>query len=281
MIVIADSGSSKTHWELLMPDGSSEVLTTDGINPYHQRPRDIDEILKNSKLPTIANTVSDVYFYGAGCNYEELKQKVRDSLASVFFDARIQVDHDLLGAARSLCHREPGIACILGTGSNSCYYDGVNIVENSPSLGYILGDEGSGAYLGQKFIQDYLYGKLPKSINDKFVEEYNLSIYQVLDSVYSKYLPNKFLASFSKFTIKYIKHPYIHGLVYSTFLDFFDNHVRSYEMCEVVETHFTGSIAFYYQDILRRVANDLGIKVGNILQSPLEGLKEYHQPKRS
>lgn len=277
MILIADSGSSKTAWRFIAGDGTVTSIQTDGINPFHQKPEEIDLIVKDPNLVKIAAKTYDVFFYGAGCNYDDKKQIVKESLKKVFVFADITVDHDLLAAARGVCGHEMGITCILGTGSNSCLYDGENIYKNSPSLGYILGDEGSGTYMGKKLLRDYLYNNLPKSLHTKFEEQYELTIDIILNNVYRNYLPNKFLASFSEFIYANIKHPYMYGLVYESFYDFLDRHVIKYDNYKSVPTHFVGSIAFYYKDILAKVADDLELILGNVIETPAEGLIKYHE----
>jgi glucosamine kinase len=277
MILVADSGSTKTDWRAVSFSGAEKKFTTVGINPFHQRGDDIESIIRNSELPELAEQVTKVFFYGAGCNYEDKIRIVHDSVAKIFTNAYVEVRHDLIAAARALCGRSEGITCILGTGSNSCYYDGVSIVRNRPSLGYVLGDEGSGAFIGKKFIQDFLYGKVPDSVRGKFVKEFpDLTIDKILDKVYSGYLPNRFLASFTKFIHVNISNPYLHGLVYECFYAFLDNHVCKYDKYKELPIHFVGSISFYFQDILKRVAHDSGISVGKIIKSPIDGLTYYH-----
>lgn len=279
MILVADSGSTKTDWRLINFTETLAEVHTEGINPFHQRPEEIDRILRNSDLNQLISQTQEVYFYGAGCNYEDKIAMVRDAIRKLFPDANIFIEHDLLAAARSLCGRDPGIACILGTGSNSCFYDGKNIKANNPSLGYILGDEGSGVYMGKKLIQDYLYKKLPKSISDHFDAQFSLTIDEILDNVYSKYLPNRYLASFAEFVHDHVQHPYIHGIVYESFYDFMDNHISPYASHAEYQTHFVGSIAYNFQDILKRVTADAGLQIGKVIKSPIEGLTLYHQNK--
>jgi len=277
MILVADSGSTKTDWRTVASDGTEKRFSTVGINPFHQRGDDIENILRNSELPDFADQVTKVFFYGAGCNYDDKIRVVHDSMTKVFKNAYVEVHHDLIAAARALCGRSEGITCILGTGSNSCYYDGLNIAKNRPSLGYVLGDEGSGAFIGKKFIQDFLYGKTPDSVRTKFVQEYpDLTIDKILDKVYSGYLPNRFLASFTQFIHRNISNPYLHGLVYECFYAFLDNHVCKYDNYKELPTHFVGSISFYFQDILKRVARDTGVSIGKIIKSPIDGLTHYH-----
>ncbi len=277
MILVADSGSTKTDWRAVASNGKETKFTTVGINPFHQRGDDIESIIRNNDVSKLDDQITKVYFYGAGCNYEDKIRIVSEAIGKVFTSAYTEVHHDLIAAARALCGRQEGISCILGTGSNSCYYDGVNIARNRPSLGYVLGDEGSGAFIGKKFIQDFLYGKTPPSVHNKFIQEYpDLSIDKILDKVYSGYLPNRFLASFTEFVHANISNPYLHGLVYECFYAFLDNHVCKYDKYKELPTHFVGSVAFHFQDILKRVSRDTGVKVGKIIKSPIDGLTHYH-----
>ncbi len=277
MILIADSGATKTDWYFVTHNEIIRTFKTEGINPFLQREDEIDHILLSSDLPLIAQQTYDVFYYGAGCNYEDKIATVRNSLKKVFSLADITVNHDMLAAARALCQQEAGLACILGTGSNACFYDGENITWNSPSLGYILGDEGSGTYLGKKLLQDFIYGNLPASLKEKFCETFDLTTDAILDNVYKNYLPNRFLASFSAFIYENIKHPYMYGLVYESFYDFLDRHVVKYDGYENYKTNFIGSIAYYYQDILKKVCADLEITSGKIIEAPIQELTKYHQ----
>ena len=279
MILVADSGSTKTDWKLIDESQVVQTIHTDGINPFHQRKEDIENIIKSSALTNLQDHVREVYFYGAGCNYPDKIRIVQDSIRMVFHDARIFVEHDLFAAARALCGRSSGIACILGTGSNSCYYDGGNIIQSNPSLGYILGDEGSGVHMGKKLLKDFLYNNLPASLHQKFQELYNLTIDEVLDNVYNKYLPNRYIASFTKFIGDNIDHPYMHGLVYESFYDFIDCHVISYPEVEKQKVHFVGSVAYNFKDVLSKVVLDSGLIMGNIIEFPINGLILYHQNK--
>ena len=277
MIIVADSGSTKTDWRVISPNGAIDQVVTEGINPFHQRAEDISSIIEKSDLPRIGRRALEIYFYGAGCNYPDKIALVKDSIKKFFPQSDIYVSHDLIAAARALCGNNEGIACILGTGSNSCYYDGEQIHQAHPSLGYILGDEGSGAYMGKKFMRDYFYDKVPTIIMKKFEDTYQLNTDQILDSIYSKALANRFLASFSTFFKENSQHPYIHGLVYECFYDFIDTHVIPYQNHEDVPTNFVGSIAFHFQDILEKVVIDAGLQFGKVIKSPIVGLATYHQ----
>ncbi len=279
MILVADSGSTKTDWKLIDNNSIIETVHTEGINPFHQRKEDIENIITTSALTTMVENVQEVYFYGAGCNYPENIRTMQNAIRSVFRDARIAVEHDLLAASRALCGRSPGIACILGTGSNSCFFDGKDILQNNPSLGYILGDEGGGVYIGKRFMRDFLYGELPKSIEDKFNIEFKVNIDTVLDNIYNKYLPNRYIASFMPFIQKNVDHPYIHGLIYESFYDFIDMHITKYKQAGEHKVHFVGSISYNFKEILQRVVTDSGLILGTVIEQPIHGLVLYHQNK--
>ena len=279
MILVADSGSTKTDWKLIDHGQVHTTIHTEGINPFHQRKEDIERIINTSALSTITDQVREVYFYGAGCNYPETIKVVQDSIRNIFLDARIFVEHDLLAAARALCGRSMGIACILGTGSNSCFFDGKEILQSNPSLGYILGDEGSGVYMGKKLLRDYLYKDLPNSLHQKFQDEFELNIDEVLDNVYNKYLPNRYIASFTKFISANIDHPYMHGLVYECFYDFIGNHIVKYPEAEQHKVHFVGSIAYNFKEVLSKAVLDSGMVMGPVIEFPINGLILYHQNK--
>lgn len=277
MIIVADSGSTKTDWRVISSNGAIDQVVTEGINPFHQRTEDISSIIDKSDLPRVGRKAQEIYFYGAGCNYPDKIALVHDTIKKFFPQSEIYVSHDLIAAARALCGNSAGIACILGTGSNSCYYDGIKIFQANPSLGYILGDEGSGAYMGKKFMRDLLYNKVPKVVKEKFDNEYQLNTDQILDSIYSKGLANRFLASFSTFFKENTHHPYIHGLVYECFYDFLDIHVLQYKRHEDVPTNFVGSISYHFKDILEKVVIDAGLQFGKVIKSPIVGLTTYHQ----
>ena len=279
MILVAESGSTKTDWKLIDQNKVQKTIHTDGINPFHQRQEDITRIISTSALAAITDPIDEIYFYGAGCNYPENIRIVRESIRSIFNNARIFVEHDLLAAARALCGRSQGIACILGTGSNSCFFDGQSIKQANPSLGYILGDEGSGVYMGKKLLRDVLYQDLPKSLYEKFMEIYQVTVDDALDNVYNKYLPNRYIASFTKFIGDNIHHPYMHGLVYESFLDFIECHVISYPQAENYKVHFVGSVAFNFKNVLERVVVDAGLIMGTVIEFPINGLILYHQNK--
>lgn len=281
MILIADSGGSKTDWRLILGDGNIEQASSPGFNPYYQPIDDLTEIIEKTLLTRIADrgSVEAVHFYGAGVSSEKNKIKIRDAFLSFFPNAQVEIGWDLLAAARALCGNEPGIACIMGTGSNSCLYDGKEIVANVANLGWILADEGSGANIGKKFLVDYLRKKMPESLAKQFSARFPYTREEFLEKVYIEEKPSAFLASFAKFIFQHLKEPYCYKLIYDSFAEFYDNNVKQYENYENLKVHFTGSIAFYFSDILRQVANDKGITVKNILEGPIAGLTLYHTQK--
>ncbi len=279
MILIADSGSTKTDWRTIDGQGNIGQAKTAGINPYHQSEDTIAQLLREELLPQMRLPVAQVYFYGAGCATEAVSQQVQRAIAQVFPEAAIEVYSDLFAAARALCAHAPGIACILGTGANSCLYDGATITDHIPPLGYILGDEGSGAYLGKALLNRFLKRDMPEDLRQSFEKRYSITEADALENVYRKPQANRYLAGFSRFAFHHLRHPYIARLVYDGFAAFFDKNVCPYKDYQQYQVHFTGSVAFYYSNILRQVASDKGIAVQNILESPIAGLTLYHQQK--
>ena len=281
MILIADSGGSKTDWRLIFKDGSIDQASAPGFNPYYQPIDDLRKNVQEILLPKMKNeeTVEQIYFYGAGVSSVKNQLTIKSAFLEFFPEAQIEIGWDLLAAARALCGTEPGIACIMGTGSNSCLYDGKNIIDNVANLGWILADEGSGAIIGRKFLVDYLRKKLPAKLAEQFHARFPLTREEFLEKVYQQEKPSAFLASFCKFIFQHLKEPYCYDLIYSSFAEFYENNVMKYENYQNLKVHFTGSIAFYFSDILRQVANDKGITVKNILEGPIAGLTLYHTQK--
>jgi len=276
MILIAESGSTKTDWVLLGIDGIEKHQQTLGINPYHQNST---SIIKNIKSLDGFNSVSEIFFYGAGCTTEEKKQLVKDALLDVFPNTMCKINSDILAAARSLCGTEKGIACIIGTGSNSCLYNGSSIEQNVPPLGYILGDEGSGAALGKKLIADLLKDLAPYEIKNAFYQKYNLNYADIIHKVYSEEAPSRFLAQFTVFLSENITNIYISQLVKKSFTEFLERNVKQYHNHLNLPIHFIGSIAYHFKNELEFVANKTGLTLGKIQQNPLEGLIQYHLGK--
>ena len=278
MILIADSGGSKTDWRLVLNNGSIEQASSPGFNPYYQPIEDLKRIVQEILLPKIpvSEKVTEIYFYGAGVSSEKNQLSIKNAFLEFFPKSQIEIGWDLLAAARALCGNEPGIACIMGTGSNSCLYDGKNIIDNVANLGWILADEGSGANIGRKFLVDYLRKKLPDALAKQFHARFPFTREEFLEKVYQEEKPSAFLASFARFIFQHLKEPYCYQLIYSSFAEFYENNVMKYENYQNLKVHFTGSIAFYFSDILRQVANDKGITVKNILEGPIAGLTLYH-----
>ena len=276
MKLIADSGSTKTHWCVINEGKVVSEIFTDGINPFYQTALEIIALLENQLIPKLdKELVSEICFYGAGCSFPEKKLLVSQALVRFFGNAMIEVQSDLLGAARSLFQREKGIACIMGTGSNSCFYDGNEITQNVSPLGFILGDEGSGAVLGKLFVADCLKNQLPEWIRDKFLDEYELTPAIILDRVYKQPFPNRFLAKFTPFLLEHIEEPSIFNLVYDSFDAFLVRNVMQYPL-EEMKVGFVGSIAHYFRDTLEIVASERGVVVSEVVQSPMDGLVKFH-----
>lgn len=276
MILIADSGSTKTDWRLIDENKQIQQFSTQGINPYFNTTKQILTVLKSELSSNIQHPISNIFFYGAGCRVEDKKKIVELALSEVFPKSKIEIHTDLLGAARSLCGKNAGIAAILGTGANTCYYDGSKIVENRTSAGFILGDEGSGAHIGKTFVQAFLNDEMPKDIADRFVARFKLSKDDIIDAVYRQPMPNRFLASFSKFIYQNLKEQYILDLVAGCFNQFFDKHICKYEKHKEVKLSCTGSVAFYYSNALRAVALEKGVSIDTITETPIAGLTLYH-----
>lgn len=279
MILIADSGSTKTHWCLMANNGENNEFFTDGINPFFQTSDAMQNSVSNQLLPQMGHLmwvgpVTNVFFYGAGCTPEKIPFVTR-ALQAVFKKAQVEVNSDMLGAARALLGNEPGVACILGTGSNSCQYDGEKFLKNVPALGFILGDEGSGAVLGKRLVADLLKNQLSDELKEKFLTQYNTSQADIVENVYRKPFPNRFLAKLSKFAAENISNPLIYDLVYDHFRQFVTRNLKQYPA--ELPVGFVGSIAYYYKDVLEKVLNDNGIQLANILQDPIPGLINYHK----
>lgn len=276
MILIADSGSTKTHWKLLGPDNTLETFYTKGLNPYFADESVFSKVLNND-LDIQKTEIKELHFYGSGCGTKGKVSFVKNHLKSFFSTAKIFVYGDLFGAARALLGYQKGIACILGTGSVSCVYDGKKITEGIPSLGYIMGDEGGGVTLGKELLKAYFYKKLPDNLHQAFEENFSITREEMLDKVYHHPAPNAYLASFSKFIRSYQQEPFIHDLVYRCFKDFFVNHVIVYHGYKELPLVFTGSVSSNLKDILAEVAEEFGTSVSRIMKEPMDGLVEFHK----
>lgn len=279
MILIADSGSTKTTWALLNPENNQVLqLQTSGINPFLQTEEEIYSLLLREFSREINEDLS-IYFYGAGCANPEKKEVVRRALQRLFKTENIYVDSDLMCAAKSLLGSSPGIAAILGTGSNSCYYNGEKIESNVSPLGYILGDEGSGAVMGKKLLGDILKGQLPEHLCQLFFDTYQITPAEILDRVYKKTFPNRYMAGYTHFISTNIGEKPLRDLVKSSFADFFKRNIRQYEQAVHLPVNFTGSIAWYFQRELKEVASELGFRIGVVTKDPMEGLINFYLKK--
>lgn len=274
--LIADSGSTKTEW-CLVNGGSKKTFLTQGLSPYFLSSEQIEYIIEHELKIKMKNTEPDeVYFYGTGCSNADNARLVRKAIQKVFGKATVAVQHDLMGAARALCGNEKGVACILGTGSNSCYFNGKKIVKNSPGLGYVLGDEGSGAYLGRKVIQYYLYNTFDADLMDRFKNKFNTNSTEILNAVYKKPLPNRYLASYAIFLSENRGHYMIENIIEDGFNDFFFNHIYKYRESWTLPVHFVGSIAFGFKDVLKEMCNSYALQLGKVLKKPMDGLVKFH-----
>ena len=278
MNLIADSGSTKTAWCLSNGNQIVKLFETAGINPFFQTDEEITTQLKETLLPQIVgNDVENVYFYGAGCADPVKNNALGEVLKLVIGAKSAFVASDMLGAARGLLGRESGIACILGTGANSGVYDGDVLVKGVYAGGYILGDEGSGGVLGKLLISDWVKKQMPQDIYNTLTEEYGLTYLGIVDRVYKQAFPNRWLAQFTKFMSAHRESEYIHNLLVCAFKAFFERNIKQYDEWEELEVGFVGSIAFYFNAELREAAEICGIKLGKVMQNPIEGLVEYHK----
>lgn len=275
--LIADSGSTKTEW-CLLKNKKPFIFHTQGLSPYFLNAAQIQSILQNEVLSQRgADKVEEIYFYGTGCKSAINKKLVKSAFERVFPKAKVLIDNDLTGAARSLCGDSKGIACILGTGSNSCYYNGTRIVKNSPGLGYVLGDEGSGAFLGKMIIQHYLYDIFDEELRAKFDAKFVTTSAEILENVYKKPLPNRYLASFAIFLAENRGHFMIENIISDSLNTFFYTHLLRYKESFQYPIHFTGGVANGFKDVIVQLCHDYEFHLGNIFRTPMEGLIRYHR----
>ena len=277
--LLADSGSTKTDWQLIAADGSARALHTDGVNPYYQPTEQIAAQLRSQLLPQLAGaTVNDVFFYGAGCSGPAVNGVVETALRNVLAGVkRVTVNSDMLGAARAAAGREPGIVCILGTGSNACCYDGSQITRGIQSLGFWLGDEGSGGYLGKTIVRAYFQQRLPADLRDAFRDRYALDRATLLENAYQKPYPNRYFAAFTPFLSENLRHPHVVTLVTDAFRLFLETYVSRFLEADRWPVHFVGSVAHHFASPLRISVEQTGLTMGGIVKAPAERLVEYHQ----
>jgi len=276
MILVADSGSTKTEWKVVQDGKSHDSLFTSGINPFFLRSEEIYSLLNNELKDLAGSFFESVYYYGTGCNSPAREETVRKALNEYFRPGNILIGSDLIAAARSLCGNKPGIACIIGTGSNSCYYDGSLIVANVSPLGYILGDEAGAAVIGRKLVSGVLKKQVPEHVIKQFFETYKITPAEIQENVYMKPFPNKFLGQFSKFISANIHIPELQEIIISCFDDFIKRNILQYPESKVLPVHFTGSIAWYFRSFLEDLLIQNDLLPGIITLSPMDGLIKYH-----
>ncbi|NQX40444.1 BadF-type ATPase [Pedobacter steynii] len=275
MILVADSGSSKTDWMGYSPEETIS-FSTQGINPYFLNAHDIFKLFsKKKEIAAYAEKVKEIYFFGAGCSSPDKVEVISNGISSFFTQAYVSVEHDLIGSAYATCGDQKGLTCILGTGSNISYYDGKNVHSGSHGLGYVLGDEGSGTFFGRKLITSYLYGNMPAELSVIFAQNYQIDKETVVTNLYQKPSPNTYLASISRFMAEHTDHPFILNILREGFQEFVDTNIKDYANYKSLDCHFVGSIAFYYRDVLREVCLNNQVKVGKIYQKPIEGIYNY------
>ncbi len=279
MIAIVDGGSTKCDWVILdhQADFFSRTLTT-GFNPNIINVENIpSELEGNTELAGLKFKIKHVFFYGSGCGIEENRQKVSKAFSQFFANANIHVHEDLTAAAYSAYRGKPAIVCILGTGSNSCYFDGKDIRLELPSLGFLIGDDGSGCALGKTLVKDYFMKKLPPDLHAEFHQEYHLEIDELIKNMYHNPRANAYLADFSRFIAERKHHPYLQHMVYEELKNYFYYQVIAYPESRSAEINFIGSIAFFYEEVLRAAAAEFHLNVGMIVQKPIDNLVDYHK----
>jgi glucosamine kinase len=276
-ILIADAGSTKSEW-CLLGKGRKKTVVTQGMSPYFLNKEQVQQILQNELLPRLKTPqVTDIYYYGTGCLDPRNAKMMKAAISKVFDGASVHVEHDLAGISKASCGNTKGIACILGTGSNSCYFDGKKVVKNSPGIGYILGDEGSGAYLGRKVLQYYLYGTFDEELRYRFDVKYHIDAAGILENIYQKPLANRYMAGFCMFLAENRGHYMIENIIEDGLNDFFFTHLCKFTESWKHPIHFVGSVAHGFRDVVKELCHSYEFDLGKILKTPMEGLIEYHR----
>jgi glucosamine kinase len=278
--IIADSGATKCQWTLIMGN-EKKTITTVGISPYFLSTDEIVEAINKCFQKKIdVQKIDAVYFYGTGLSNPANVASIKKALKKVFSKATLDIQTDLVAVARATCQNNKGVACILGTGSNTGFYNGKKIVKNSPGLGYVLGDEGSGAYLGKKVLQYYLYKTFDEELMHAFENKYKLNKDQILDAIYKQPLPNRYIASFAAFLSEHRGHYMIENIIEDGINDFFFTHLNKLNESWLHPIHFTGSIAYVFRDVVKQLASGYELEIGKIVKSPMEGLIEFHKKEK-
>ncbi|MGN8068086.1 BadF/BadG/BcrA/BcrD ATPase family protein [Mucilaginibacter sp. 22184] len=277
MILVADSGSSKTDWLLSIPQQEPISFKTAGLNPYFLTEKEIAKIIQDQApdMVAYANDIAEIYFFGAGCSSPDRHEIVSNAISQLFTKAFVSVDSDLLGCAYATCGHEKGICCVMGTGSNISYFDGENIHDGQHGLGFVLGDEGSGTWFGKALITDFLYGNMPADINEAFNKAYGLNKEIVIKNVYQRPNANTYLASFSRFVSEIKTTPYGQELLEKGLLEFIDSNIKSYPEYHRYKCHFVGSIAYFFAEELTTLCHQQGVKTGKVIKQPINDLMAF------
>jgi glucosamine kinase len=274
--LIADSGATKAEW-CLLKNGKRKTIFTQGISPYFQTSEQIQGLLQNELIPKLKKEkIAGIYYYGTGCANPVNAAMVKGAIKKIFPESHIEVTHDLMAAARSSCGKDKGMVANLGTGSFCCFYNGKNITRQSPGIGYILGDEGSGASLGKKVIQYFLYETFDDDLRARFIDRYKTDRAAILDNVYKKPFANRYLASFALFLAENRGHFMIENIIEDGLNDFFFTHLCKYREIWKHPVNFVGSIAFGFKDVLQQLCNSYEFELGTVIKNPMEGLATYH-----
>ena len=274
MRLIIDAGSTKMGWILMEGHEVKAHFVTKGFNPNYSPIQDLVETCHSASLP---NGIQSIHYYGTGCGNEQNCNVIKEVFQKQFPNAEIHVTHDMMAACHAVLGHEKGIACILGTGSNSCLYDGENIAEKAVSLGYLVGDEGSGMHIGREVVRTYFYGFMPEELRMRFEAEYHLDLKEFIQRLYHEGQSSKYLATFAKFAGENQAHPFMHDLVKRCFNAFIEAFVLRNNASRSLKVSFIGSVAFHFQDILKECLADYGLQIGEIMQAPAEGLIRYYQ----
>jgi len=276
MLLVADSGSSKADWILTLSDTETIPFRTSGINPFFLSEKDIIKIFQNTpEIQHYTDQVKEIYFFGAGCSSPDRREHISNALSKIFKNAFVSVDIDIIASIYATAGNSKGICCIIGTGSNITYFDGSKIHESKHGLGYILGDEGSGTWLGRQLITSFLYGKMPADLSANFNKNYKIDKESIIKHVYQEPAPNFYLASFAPFLSENISHPFIIDILKRGFSEFIETNIKSYPDYKDQTCHFVGSIAYHFSDILEELCTANEIKVGKILKHPIEELSRF------
>lgn len=275
MLLLVDSGGTKANWVFSQDGREIARVKTEGLHPLFMSDEQITSLLEQvlAQAPQLPEAI---HYYGTGCRAKAIQDRLEQLIGKVFQGAKVEVESDLLGTARALCQRSPGIACILGTGSNACLYDGTGIVSNIGGWGYVLGDEGSGAAIGKQLLADYLSGLVPAELKSELETTFHLSHDYIIDAVYRQPKPSRFLASFAPYMLSHVDQSYFYKLVYDQFVLFLNKYVSIYPQSAQLPVHFTGSVAWYFREILAKAVIAQGLKLGKVLADPMEGIVLFH-----